>query len=163
MNSDSTKRRRRIWSVVVALLVGMALWILIPNYRLDGDCMAPALNDGERHWFNRFSYLWAGPQAGDVVVFRLEGKKWVSRIVATEGETVRLQLQQVLINNRVREDGVLRNWQSWDQHGQIGVAEPVRIPPSHVYVLSDNLRAEHDDSRVFGPIPVASIESKKAW
>ncbi len=138
-------------------------WFLFPNYLLQGNCMEPTLRDGQRYWFNRLAYSWLPPKAGDLIVFQHEGKKWVSRIVATEGETVQLQKGQIRINGEMREDGVPRNWESFDKTGLIGIKAPICVPVGHVFVFSDNLKAEHDDSRVFGQIPFKDIEAKKAW
>ncbi len=71
----------------VAGFILFSIYQLFPIYLLQGDCMEPTLQDGERYCFNRLAYFWSSPKAGDLIVFDHQGKKWVSRIVATQGET----------------------------------------------------------------------------
>ncbi len=40
--------------------------------------------------------------------------------------------------------------------------DPFTVPKDNVFVLSDNLSAQHDDSRVFGPIS-KSVISGWVW
>ena len=49
-----------------------------------------------------------------------------------------------------------RAWNGWD-YGTYAINKTMEIPDDHIYVLSDKLAAQHDDSRVFGPIKKASI------
>lgn len=52
--------------------------------------------------------------------------------------------------------GIHRNWSGW-KLGTYAIDKPFQVPSDHVFVLSDNLSAMHDDSRVFGPISHSSI------
>lgn len=52
--------------------------------------------------------------------------------------------------------GISRNWSGWN-HGAYAIDKPFQVPTDHVFVLSDNLSAQHDDSWVFGPVSYTSI------
>lgn len=96
-------------------------------YRIIGDCMEPALKDGKRYFLNRFLPYLRNYQKGDIILFKHDGKVWVSRIAALENSLFQFN------------------------------DKSFQIPDGYVFVLSDNLSAQHDDSRVFGPISKKSI------
>lgn len=124
-----------------------------------GDCMEPAIQDGKLYFVNYLYYKFNDYKAGDIVVFRYEEKEWISRIVGLGGQNLQIIDSAILINNNIYNDFVQRNWKDW-KYGHYGVDSAVKIPANHVYVLSDNLSAHHDDSRVFGPISYDSILGK---
>ena len=126
-------------------------------YRIFGDCMEPAFMDGQRYFVNRVSPCLRQYQIDDVVIFKHEDKIWISRIVALGGETISLTDGSIVVNGVTHQDGkVQRNWSNW-RFGSYGIEAPLQIPQGNFFVLSDNLTAHHDDSRVFGPITRESI------
>ncbi len=146
----------------LALLVGTALFFylfIVNPYRISGDCMEPAIKDGKRYFVNHLYYQLNTYRAGDIVIFRYEDKIWISRIVGLENQEIKISDKTLLINNAIYSDAIERNWQNW-RYGKYGVNDVTKIPAGHVYVLSDNLSAHHDDSRVFGPISYKNILGK---
>lgn len=145
---------------IIALLV-FALVILFmavaKPYRISGDCMEPAITDGKLYFLNRLSPYIHDYKAGDIIVFSYEEKPWIARIAALEEEVIHIQEGTVLVNDAPWVDNTInRNWVNWD-FGTYAIEGPFKVPKGHVFVLSDNLSAKHDDSRVFGPIPQSSI------
>ena len=140
---------------VVALII--ALQAFAKSYRVSGDCMEPAIKDGQLCFLNRVSPYLAKYQIDDIIVFKHEGKPWVSRVVGLENDTVQITEGNVVVNGvSLEENGICRSWESW-KLGGYAIDKPFQVPPGHVFVLSDNLSAQHDDSRVFGPISNESI------
>jgi len=130
---------------------------LAKPYRISGDCMEPAIMDGHLYFLNRISPYLRKYQIGDIILFKHEEIVWISRIVALETNTIQIADGSIVVNDvALQDDEIQRNWTSW-RYGTYGVYKPIQIPAGHVYVLSDNLSAHHDDSRVFGPISKKSI------
>jgi|JI9StandDraft_1071089.scaffolds.fasta_scaffold38530_3 signal peptidase I len=133
-------------------------WAFAHPYNVPGDCMEPAIKDGSHVFVNHISPYLRQYQIGDIIAFNHEGKGWVSRIVALEADTVQITEGEVIVNGdaNCKDRGILRSWSNW-KHGVYAIDKPLKVPPDHVFVLSDNLSAQHDDSRVFGPISKNSI------
>lgn len=145
-----------IIALTVVLFIIAGRQIAAPT-RISGDCMEPAVKDGELYFLNRlFPYL-RNYQIGDIIVFKHEGKEWFSRIVALENNTIQITEGRIDLNGIALDDKEIhRNWSGW-KLGSYAIDKPFQVPADHVFVLSDNLAAQHDDSRVFGPISNSSI------
>lgn len=137
--------------LVVIVLVAMA-WAFAWPFRVSGDCMEPAIKDGRVYFLNRALPFLRGYKINDIVLFEHERKVWISRIVALENDTIQINESNLTLNGVTRQDAsIQRNWTNW-KNGDYAIEKPLQVPPGHVYVLSDTLSAEHDDSRVFGPV-----------
>lgn len=133
------------------LLAHMFAW----PWRVEGDCMEPAVQDGQLCFLNKTWPQIRGYKRGDIILFTHENKVWISRIVALEKDQIKITEGHVIIN-RSPEDSIHRNWINW-KLGTYAINESYQVPSGHVFVLSDNLSAQHDDSRVFGPIAMKLI------
>lgn len=143
--------------VLVISILTIATWAFAHPYNVPGDCMEPAIKDGSHVFVNHISPYLRKYQIGDIIAFKHEGKEWVSRIVALETDTVQITEGKVTVNGIVHhDDKIFRNWSGW-KYGTYAVDNSFQVPLAHVFVLSDNLSAQHDDSRVFGPISKSSI------
>ncbi len=136
----------------IVLIIGISLFAR--PYRISGDCMEPAVKDGQLCFLNRISPYLRHYKIGDIVLFKHDEKIWISRIVALENDTIQITDGSVSVNGV--SDKVHRSWAHWE-HGTHAINKPLKIPTNHVFVLSDNLAAQHDDSRVFGPVPQNAI------
>lgn len=140
---------------VISLII--AILIFAKPYPLQGDCMEPAVKDGQLVFLNRILPYLRKYQIGDIILFKHEGKVWISRIVALETDTIQITQESIVVNGlKLSDVGIHRSWAGW-KHGIYAIDKPLQLPPGHVFVLSDNLSAQHDDSRVFGPISKESI------
>lgn len=119
---------------------------------VDGDSMQGTLNDGE-HLI--ISDLFYSPRRSDIIVFEdyateLE-KPIVKRIIAIEGDRVRIDATGVYVNGqRLDEDYILID-------GPM-LYTPIEcvVPKGEVFVLGDHRNAS-TDSRVFGTIKEDAI------
>ncbi len=149
------KKNKIIILFFISLVV--AVMTFARPYRISGDCMEPAIMDGHLYFLNKITPHLRQYQIGDIVVFTHEGKPWISRIVASENHTIQIIEGSIVVNGTALDNmGIYRNWSGWN-HGIHAIDKPIKIPTDHVFMLSDNLSAKHDDSRVFGPIPNSSI------
>ena len=152
------KKKMIIVTTVVAILF-VLFRVFFEPHRLFGDCMEPCFKDGGLYFLNRFAPHARQYQIGDVVSYQHEGKGWISRIVALENDSIQIIEGNIIVNGKPIEDDarVRRSWLGW-QYGTYALGQLFQIPPKHVYMLSDKLSAQHDDSRVFGPIHKDTIQ-----
>lgn len=103
------------------------------------------IKDGSHIFVNHVSPYIRQYQIGDIIVFTHEGTAWVSRIVALEADTVQIKEGEVIVNEDAtcKDGGILRSWSNW-KHGVYAIDKPLKVPPDHVFVLSDNLSAQHE-------------------
>jgi len=141
--------------LIIAALICAARGLIWPYY-ISGNCMDPAVKDGSYVFLSRIVPYLRAYKINDIVGFEYEGKPWIARIVALENEIIQVTAGAIRINGEILHDLVQRNWSEW-KYGTYGIDEPLRVPSGHVYVLSDDLSAHHDDSRVFGPISKKTI------
>lgn len=140
---------KKILLLVVAFVV--AAWIFAWPSKISGDCMEPACKDKSYVLVNRAAPYFHTYKIDDVIIFNYEEKSWIARVVALENDTIKITQGSIEVNGMPLHDAVQRNWNDW-KYGTYALDEPFKVPQGHVYVLSDNLAAHHDDSRVFGPV-----------
>jgi len=101
---------------------------------------------------------WRTPKPGEIVAFRSPvepSEIYLKRVIATAGDSVEIQHGILYLNGvrmpeeyaRVRAS---RRW-SWQEN-----IPPRRVPPNSLFVLGDN-RDNSEDSRYWGPVPVANV------
>ena len=161
MTHRTRRRQILVGAIILFLTVIAAVQVFAKPMRVRGDCMEPAIRDGQWIFVNRSAYWRYTPAAGHIVLFQHEDKIWVSRVVAVGHDRIELTGDGIVVNGRlVADDSIVRDWREWNQHGKYAVTQPLDIPEGHVFVLSDKLAAQHDDSRVFGPIAIDRIMGK---
>jgi signal peptidase I len=108
--------------------------ILVP-FRIQGQSMAPTYRDGGFNFCNKWRYLFAPPQRGDVVAIRLAGDRimLLKRVVALEGDTVAFRDGQLLVNGQPVSEPHVRDPYPWN-------LAPRAVAPGNVYVVGDNRR-----------------------
>jgi signal peptidase I len=150
-----TNKYKIIIFTIITLIV-MVLLFAWP-YRVSGDCMEPAVMDGHLCFLNRISPYLRQYQINDIILFKHDDKVWISRIVALESNMIQISEGSIIVNGApLQEVGIHRSWSNW-KYGTYAVDNSFQVPLGHVFVLSDNLSAHHDDSRVFGPVSKKSI------
>jgi len=123
--------------IFMGLIGFLTMKLIAWPYYIAGDCMEPAVKDGSYVFVNRMAPYIREHKIGDIIVFTYEEKPFTKGIITVNGVAL--------------QDSVQRNWTDWE-YGTYAINELYYVPADHVYVLSDNLAAHHDDSRVFGPI-----------
>jgi len=125
--------------------------------RVDGLSMAPTLEDHDRLIVNKLVYEIGDPRPGDIVMLYYPlnpDKMFVKRVIAREGDTVRIVDGRVYVNDvPLHDDYVPAEFRSHDDWG------PQVIQQGYYFVMGDH-RNNSSDSRHWGPVPKKYIVGK---
>jgi signal peptidase I len=125
--------------------------------RVDGLSMAPTLEDHDRLIVNKLVYELGEPRPGDIVMlyYPLNPEKmFVKRVIAKEGDTVRIVDGHVYVNDLpLHDDYVPAEFRSHDDYG------PEVVKQGYYFVMGDH-RNNSSDSRHWGPVPKKYIVGK---
>ena len=126
--------------------------------RVQGKSMEPTLQDQDRLIVNKAVYqFFDEPQPMDIVMLyypRDPDKSFVKRIIAKEGDTVRIENGQVFVNEVPLPDSfVPPEFRSHENHG------PEVVQESYYFVMGDH-RNNSSDSRHWGQVPQKYVIGK---
>lgn len=151
------------WGFLVALLLGgVYLWQNFDMVKFDEPegrqmCRPQIEKDGNR-WGRRTHRLEVTDlQPNELVRFKVKRTRaWVvtARVVAREGERVKIEAGKVFVNGKEIKDEYVRAKSETDYFPEL------IVPAGCVFVLNDarhRFGADRLDSRGFGPIPLRAI------
>ena len=143
--------------VSAAVYAVLIVTFLFQVARVEGLSMAPTLEDQDRLIVNKLVYRIGEPRRGDIVMlyYRLNPEKsFVKRVIAEEGDTVRIVDGRVYVNDiPLKDDYVPNEYRSHDDWG------PQVIPDGYYFVMGDH-RNNSSDSRHWGMVPKKYIIGK---
>lgn len=147
--------------VVISLIVSILFIIfLYQPVKVEGTSMMPTLADQERVFINKFVYKLEPIHRGDVVVFRYPRdvtKSYIKRVIAVEGDRVRIEDGQVYVNDAPLPEHYVPE-AYWDTRSY-----PETVVPQHAYFVLGDHRNLSNDSRDFGPVKEQYIYGKAVF
>lgn len=125
--------------------------------RVEGQSMAPTLEDQDRLIVSKFAYRIGEPSRGDIVMLYYPvdpDKSFVKRIIAEEGDQVRIVDGAVYVNDVPQSDEFVP--EEYRDHESYG---PEIVPEGYYFVMGDH-RNNSSDSRHWGPVPKKYVIGK---
>jgi signal peptidase I len=150
---------RRALAVVLASLLIVGLRVIVGTYtttflfqvaRVEGNAMAPTINDQDRLIVNKLAYGIGKPRVFDIVMLYYPlnpDRSFIKRVIAEEGDQVRIVDGRVYRNDVPMDDRfVPSEYRSHDHWG------PQVVPQGYYFVMGDH-RNNSSDSRHWGFVP----------
>jgi signal peptidase I len=137
-------------TIGVTVLAAAALRGVLRRFEIKESSMAPRLESGDWVIAKRRT---TAPTRGDIVVFddpTGTDMNLVKRVIGVQGEEVGVDNGRVTIDGAVLAD----RWAV----GLTGPDGDWEVPEGHIWVLGDNRAASRSDSRLYGSIPIESVD-----
>ena len=145
--------------VLIAIAAYLVFTYMFLITQVHGQDMFPAVKDGDLCIVFRDEMMkLTGERYSrqDIVVYQVDGKRYIGRIVASEGDLVMVDQKTGKMSfNGSSQSGEV----AFPTYAREGTEQLFTLPKDTLYVLGD-YRTQSTDSRDFGPIPLSAVEGK---
>jgi signal peptidase I len=154
--------------VIETLVLTIVIFLVIQTFvaqpfQVQQHSMERTFEQGDYVLVDRLSHLWSRYAPGQVIVFNppataaTRNQPFIKRVIGIAGDTVDIRDGRVFVNEVALDEPYLYR----DGSGALESTEASGlshwvVPAGDLFVMGDH-RQVSDDSRVFGPIPVASV------
>ena len=181
--NNGRRARRIVWELTQTLVLAVLIFLLVrtvaQNFRVEGPSMEPGLHNGQYLLVNKAvyfklnlgnlskfipfidaeegeeTYLFHGPQRGDVIVFKYPrdpDRDFIKRVIGVPGDRVRVVDGVVYVNDVALEEDYISAPAGRELEEEV-------VPEGNYFVLGDN-RPNSSDSRSWGFVPEENIIGK---
>lgn len=161
MEFNKSELREWIESIAGSVLTALFIMVfLLQTYKVEGRSMEPNLYEGQRLIVDKITYRFRPPKPGEIVVIKPKdpSKKFVKRVVATEGQNLQI------VNGKLRINGLTVNepyiYEAMEEDFPWTV-----IPEGTVFVMGDNRNRSMDsrDERNVGFVPLENVVGRAVF
>jgi signal peptidase I len=142
-------------AAVVAVVLLVRFFVVSPM-QVTSDSMEPTVSIGDTVVVDKVGWRFTDVQRGDLVTFTSpdDGTHVVKRVVGLAGDRITIEDAVLKVNGAIVPEPYV-------DHSRIDALYfgPVVVPAAHAFVLGDN-RFGSIDSRVYGPVPMESIDGR---
>lgn len=151
-------KNNKFWELVrftlIAVIIILPIRIFIAQpFIVSGSSMYPTFTNGQYLIVDEISYRIKEPQRNDVIVFRYPNdtkKFFIKRIIGLPNETVKINGNEVTIENKEHPDGFKLD-QSYVKNFSYNNVTNFQLKNNEYFVLGDN-RSSSSDSRYWGAV-----------
>lgn len=149
---------RQGYRTLFVRVLGLVLagWFLLSKVffitQVSGNDMFPAMKDGDLVIAFRLQQAYV---KNDVVVYQINGKTHIGRVIAKETDYVQLDDSGSLLVNGTDQSGEIL----YPTYAKDGITYPYAVLEGQVFVLGD-YRTQAKDSRDFGAISLKNVQGK---
>jgi signal peptidase I len=149
--------------LTAVVFLGVQVFVAQP-FRVQQESMEPTVRPDQYVLVDKLTPRLTGYARGDIIVFEPPatwadpGTEFIKRVIGLPGERIALSGGNVYVDGSLLEEPYLP---AGVRTLPIGSEQSWAIPAGEVFVMGDN-RPDSADSRIFGPVPIASITGR-AW
>lgn len=140
--------------VVFGAIFALIYLFVAQFHKVSGSSMFPTMKNGDYLITEKITYRFGGPKRGDIIVLknpRDESQDFIKRIIATPGDTIRIEENKVFINGGVINEIYLPPGTKTRPGAFLTDKSTTRAGPNQYFVMGDN-REHSSDSREWGGV-----------
>lgn len=147
-------------TIVVILAIFAVIYLFVAQFhKVSGNSMVPTLHNEDYLITEKISYRFGKPKKGDIIVLknpRDESQDFIKRIIATPGDSVKVENNSVFINGQIINEPYLPSYTLTRTGSFLKEGSEVKVGTNQYFVFGDN-RSHSSDSREWGAITKEEI------
>ena len=153
--------------LVETLALTLVIFFVVQNFvaqpfQVKGDSMEHSFEPDDYVLVDKLSPHWDPYSRGDVVVLQppaewaAEKTPFIKRVIGVGGDTIEVKDGKVYVNGTALDEPYLFADADGTRQATMSDEPQWVVPANDIFVMGDH-RQQSADSRLFGPIPVASV------
>ncbi len=145
--------------VVFGAIFAIIYLFVAQPHKVSGSSMVPNFQNGDYILTDKVTYRFTQPKNGDVIVLknpRDESQDFIKRIMATPGQTVKVEGNHVFVQGAELSEQYLPPETLTRSGAFLHEGETISVAPDQYFVFGDN-RSHSSDSREWGAVTKKEI------
>lgn len=148
--------------VVFGAIFALIYLFVAQPHKVSGNSMVPTFKNGDFILTDKLSYRFGDHKKGDIIVLknpRDETQDFIKRIIATPGDTIKVEEGSVYVNGRKVSEEYLPSDTRTRAGNFLIEGSQIKTGPNQYFVFGDN-RDHSSDSREWGAVTQEEIVGK---
>lgn len=148
--------------VVFGAIFALIYLFVAQPHKVSGNSMVPTFKNGDYILTDKLSYRFGTPKKGDTIVLknpRDETQDFIKRIIATPGDTLKIDNSKVYVNGQNLSESYLPAGTLTRTGSFLTEGSEVKVGINQYFVFGDN-RQHSSDSREWGAVTKEEIIGK---